>query len=97
MSTPPRGSTLVAITTRATRPPRRRDCILQRGRHLVRLPPEEPVDHDDDKTHPLPTSARAEPIVSALPRPVPPLSGAHTGCPLGAQTPGNRREFPACR
>jgi hypothetical protein len=58
MSTPSRGSTLVAITTRATRPPRRRDCILQRGRHLVRLPLEEAVDHDDDdKAHPLPTSA----------------------------------------
>jgi hypothetical protein len=52
------------------------------------------VDHDDDKGQLLPTSARAQATVSALPRPFPPLSGAHTGCLLGAQTPDNRREFP---
>jgi hypothetical protein len=37
--------------------------------------------------------ARAQASLSATPRPSRPLPGAHTGCPLGAQTPGNRSEF----
>jgi hypothetical protein len=90
MSTPPRGSTLVAITKRATRAPRHRDASCN-------VPREEAVDHYDDKTQPLPTSAGSGGNRLGAAASFPPLSGAHTGCPLGAQTPGNRREFPACR
>jgi hypothetical protein len=98
MSTPSSGSTLVAITTRATRGHRAvaiASCSV--GVTSFACRPRRPSTTTTIRhTHCRRAPERSQ-IVSALPRPFPPLSGAHTGCPSGAQTPGNRREFPACR